>query len=184
MKKILIVVFILIIILVLFKLRTTTPEDYLVKINNYTITPQEFNEEFLASAYAKSDTLESRREFLDILIRRKLMVQDAEAMGLDKDKQFLKTIERFWEQSLLKIVMDKKAKQISGSITIPDIAVETAYHKLESEGKADRPYQDMYSQIKWSMTQEQETRAMNKWLNSLYNNAKIEINPKYFPKKE
>jgi len=183
MKKIINVILLLAIIFMFFKLIPPKQEEYLVKINNYTITPQEFDEEFRASAYAKNNTPESRREFLNMLIRRKLVLQDAQARGLDKDKEFLKSIERFWEQSLLKRVMDKKSHEISGSSFVPDIAIEKIYNKLKSEGKTDKPYDQMYNQIKWSLAKIQESEAINRWLVSLYKKAEIKINPAYISKK-
>ncbi len=182
MKKIAIVLVLIIAVAAFFKLKGTKEQDYLVKINNYTITVPEFKEEFLASAYAKDNTPESRREFLAMLIRRKLILQDAQARGLDKDKEFLKSIERFWEQSLLKRVMDKKSQEIAGSIVIPDSTVETVYNKLKSEGKADKPFDQMRGQIKWSLTQIQESQAINKWTVSLYKSATIKLNPAYVSK--
>lgn len=179
MKKIVSAIFLLLIIFMLFKLKPPKPEEYLVKINNYTITPQEFNEEFGASAYAKNDTPESKKEFLNMLIRRKLVLQDGQARGLDKDKEFLKSIERFWEQSLLKRVMDQKSQEVTSSASVSDSAVEAAYNKLKSEGKADKPLDQMYSQIKWSLTQLRQSQAINKWLASLYKKAEIKINPAY-----
>lgn len=179
MKKILSAVLLLLVIFLFFKLKTPPREDYLVKINNYTITPQEFIEEFKGSAYAKNNTPEGKREFLNMLIRRKLVLQEAEARGLDKDKEFLKSIERFWEQSLLKRAMDKKFQEIQGSILVSDKAVEAVYNKLKSEGKADKPYDQMYKQLKWSLTQLQESQAINKWLMELYKDAQIKINPDY-----
>lgn len=179
MKKIISAILLLLGVIMIFKLKASKPEEYLVKINNYTITPQEFNEEFRASAYAKDNTLESKREFLNMLIRRKLVLQDAQARGLDKDKEFLKSIERFWEQSLLKRMMDEKSKDITGSATISDNAIQAVYNKLKSEGKADKPYEQMYSQIKWSLAQIQESGAINAWLALLYKQANIKINPAY-----
>ena len=88
-------------------------KQILARINNYEITKQEFLEEFKGSAYGVSDTEESRKSFLDNLINRKLVLQEAQREGLDKDSAFLKSIERFWEQSLLKVMLDKKSKDIS-----------------------------------------------------------------------
>ncbi|MFA5286738.1 MAG: SurA N-terminal domain-containing protein [Candidatus Omnitrophota bacterium] len=182
MKKIAVVLLLIVIVFALSKLNSHKEKDYLVKINNYTITLQEFNEDFLASAFAKNNTPESRKEFLNMLIRRKLVLQDAQAMGLDKDKEFLKSIERFWEMSLLKRAMDKKSQEISGSVSTPDNAIEAVYNKLKSEGKADKPYNQMYGQIKRSLTQLQESQALNKWLVALYKKASIKINPVYVSK--
>jgi hypothetical protein len=184
MKKILSAIFLIVIVFLLFKLKSPRPPEYLVRINNYSITPQEFIEEFKLSAYVKNNTPESKREFLNMLIRRKLILQEAQAKGLDKDPEFLKSIERFWEQSLLKRMMDKKFQEIQGSILVSDKAVEAIYNKLKSEGKADKPYDQMYKQLKWSLTQLQESQAINKWLTELYKKSQIKINPDYVTKEK
>ena len=99
----------------------------LAKINNYEITKQEFEEEFKNSGFSVSDTEDSRKSFLDTLINRKLVLQEAQRQGLDKDKAFLKSIERFWEQSLLKVMLDKKSKDISLLKGADKKEVEDAY---------------------------------------------------------
>lgn len=93
------------------------PKDkkILAKINNYEITLNEFEQQFSESPYAKDNTSESRKDFLKVLIGRKLILQDAQAKGMDKEKEFLKMIERFWEQSLLKLALQHKSQEIAGS---------------------------------------------------------------------
>lgn len=88
-------------------------EKVLAKVNNYTITLEEFEVEFKESPYAKDNTPEAKKDFLKILIGRKLILQDAQAKGLDKEKVFLKMIERFWEQSLLKLALQTKSQEIA-----------------------------------------------------------------------
>ncbi len=83
-------------------------KEVLAKVNNYEIAKEEFDEEFKMSGYGRVDTPESKGDFLNNLINRKLILQDAQKKGLDKDKSFLKMIENFWEQSLLKKSRDKR----------------------------------------------------------------------------
>lgn len=100
---------------------TTPPsKDIVAKINNYEITRDEFEREFAESTYRHANTPQARREFLDNLINRKLILQDAQAQGLDKEQGFLKMIERFWEQSLLKMALDKKMKEMSSEGMRPE----------------------------------------------------------------
>ena len=90
----------------------TKAAEVVVSINNYDITRDEFETLFRESAYGKSDTPESRREFLGNLIDRKLILQYAQKEGLDREGAFLKMIESFWEQSLLKVALDRKNREI------------------------------------------------------------------------
>jgi len=83
-------------------------DEVIAKIGNYEITKIEFEDEFKNSPFSKDSSLESKKAFLDNLIDRKLILLDAQAKGLDKNKDFLKTVEKFWEQSLLKVALERK----------------------------------------------------------------------------
>lgn len=89
------------------------PKEIVAKVNNYEITKDEFDREFRESGYGRSNTPASRKEFLNNLIDRKLILQDAQQQGLDKEAGFLRMIEKFWEQSLLKVALDKKIKEVT-----------------------------------------------------------------------
>ena len=151
-------------------------KEILAKINNYEITWEEFEGEFKASSYGYTDTAESRKEFLNTLINRKLILQDAQKKGLDKDKSFLKMIERFWEQSLLKVALDKKTKEVAGSVMVNDKEIAEAYDNLLKSGKTDKSYDQMYQQIKWEITRQKETQAINDWVAQLRKKGEIKIN--------
>jgi len=99
---------------------STRDKKVLARINNYEITLVEFQEQFGESSYSRDNTPEARREFLKALIGRKLILQDAQQKGLDKKDEFLKMIERFWEQSLLKVALQQKSQEITGSAEIKD----------------------------------------------------------------
>jgi hypothetical protein len=152
------------------------PKGAAIKINNYEITKAEFEQEFKDSSFGQVDTLESRKEFLDNLINRKLILQNAQANGLDKGKDFLKMIERFWEQSLLKLALDRKSKEIAGVSIVSDKEIEGAYKNLLKEGKTDKPYEQMSQQIKWGLTKVKESQMMNQWLMQLRKGANIQVN--------
>ena len=96
------------------------PKDkkILAKINNYEITLSEFEEQFQESSYAKDNTPEAKKDFLKVLIGRKLILQDAQQKNLDKKKEFLRMIERFWEQSLLKLALQQKSQEIANSTDV------------------------------------------------------------------
>jgi predicted RND superfamily exporter protein len=152
-------------------------QNILAKINNYEITQEEFEAEFKESPYGRTNTLESRKEFLGVLINRKLILQDAQLKNLDKDKDFLRMIERFWEQSLLKLALDKKSKEIAGTtVFVSDKEIEETYNKMLSEAKTDRTYNQMYNQIKWEIQEAKELQAIDEWLEGLRKKAHIKIN--------
>lgn len=156
----------------------------LIKVNDYQITKEEFEQEFADSAYSQNDTPESRKDFLNTLVNRKLILQDAQRAGLDKKKDFLKVIQRFWEQSLLKLELDKKSKEFAGLAMVNDKEIEAAYKVMQQQNKADKPYEQMYKQIKWELTRQKESQLMDKWIDELRNKADMKINDDLLKPKE
>lgn len=151
-------------------------ENVLARVNDYEITKEEFEEEFKESMLGMDDTLKSRKEFLNQLINRKIILQEAQAQGLDKEQGFLKLIEKFWEQSLLKVALDRKGREISGSVHISDSEAEERYKKMQEEGRVDKPYEQVYTQIKWEIMRNKEAKAMSDWIAELHNRADVKIN--------
>jgi hypothetical protein len=86
-------------------------KDVVAKVGSYVITRQEFKEAYKNSSFAAQNTLGSRRTFLNNMINQKLILLDAQKRGLDKSKEFLKMVENFWQQSLLTITLQEKAKE-------------------------------------------------------------------------
>lgn len=154
----------------------TGKKAIVAKVNNYDISAEEFETEFMNSPYGRQDTLESRKDFLNNLIDRKLVLQEAQKEGLDKENSFLKSIERFWEQSLLKVALDKKTQEIAGSVKITDKEIEQTYQQLLKDGKISKPYAQAYNEIKWRLLKALQSRRMNEWLVSLRKDAKVEVN--------
>ena len=150
-------------------------ENNFIKINNYTVGQKEFEERFKHSPYAASDTLKARKEFLDALTREALIVQDAQKRGLGNDKEFLMTIERFWNQSLFKRAVEEKAKDIARSAEVSENEIVQEYARLKAAGKANAPLGQMHTQIKTAIMREKERRAMDEWVASLYSNADIKM---------
>lgn len=122
-------------------------KDIVVTVNNYSITRDEFESEFKASAYGETDTPGSRQDFLNTLIDRKLILQYAQKEGLDKEMNFLKSIEKFWEQSLLKAALDRKTREIESKITAPD----------------------------WTARRAEEAKQMSDWMSELRQKARITL---------
>jgi hypothetical protein len=154
-------------------------KDILASVNNYRITVKEFDEEFKAYSAGREDTPEARRKFLDTLIDRKLILQDAEKKGLTKDPGFLKMIEVVWEQSLLKIAINKKEKEIAGSIQVSDREIKEAYNGLVKEGRTNAPYDRLYQQIKWDLAKGKQSKEMNGWVADLRKKASIKVKSEF-----
>jgi len=113
MSRILFVVFVVLGISAIFITGCFAPvrHDFVAKVDNYVISQEEFNDAYKNSSYSSSTRILSQHDFLNNMINQKLILLDAQAHGLDKNKEFLKMVEVFWQQSLLTLAVKEKNKE-------------------------------------------------------------------------
>lgn len=152
-------------------------EKTVVKIGDIELTQREFEAAFKNSPNGIDPSEKSRKQFLQALISRKLILKEAEKMGLDKDPQFLDGVQLFWEQSLLKLVLNEKIMELSARIKISEPEVKAYYeqHKTEFTGKSEA---DAAKQIALELFKEKQKKALEDWANSLRKNTKIKVDYK------
>ncbi|MFA5410660.1 MAG: SurA N-terminal domain-containing protein [Candidatus Omnitrophota bacterium] len=109
-------------------------ERVLAKINNYEMTVSDFRDEVRMTRGNKSLSLEeakAKEQLLTDLINKKILIQQALKLNFDKDKAFMKEIERYWEQALLKLLFQNKSEELSRSIRVDDADVLRAFAKMK-----------------------------------------------------
>jgi hypothetical protein len=62
----------------------------------------------------------TKEQILDGIIQKKVLLLEAQRRGLDRDPQFMKMVERFWEQSLLRSLLDTRSEEILSEIPETD----------------------------------------------------------------
>ncbi|MFA5164834.1 MAG: hypothetical protein WC481_04660 [Candidatus Omnitrophota bacterium] len=62
----------------------------------------------------------TKEQVLDGIIQKKVLLLEAQRRGLDKEPQFMKMVERFWEQSLLRSLLDERSEEILSEIPEAD----------------------------------------------------------------
>ncbi len=155
-------------------------EKIVAKIGDYVITQEEFEDAFKSSSYGIQDSAASRQVFLDNMINQKLIIIDARAKGLDKNKDFLRMIQSFWEQSLLTVALREKSKDISLETTqISSQEVQAVYDQMVKDGKTAKSLNDVYPQIQSMLTRQKESEKINQWVNGLRQKTAVEIHQEY-----
>lgn len=86
-------------------------ERVVARINNYKMTVDDFKDELKHTFFNEKGQL-GNEAVLDLAIKRELLVQEAQRLGLDKRASFMRTIERYWKQTLIKELLEKKTKEI------------------------------------------------------------------------
>lgn len=153
-------------------------EEPAIKINNFQMSAQEFEQEFKEAPASLLGPENQKEKFLENLVSRKLILQEAERLGMNREKDFLKAIERFYEQSLLKLVVDKKSNEFASKTQVNDREIETYYNEMKERGLVEKPLPEVYKEIRWQLLRQKQARAFEIWVEGLRQKARIEINKK------
>ncbi|MBF0331390.1 MAG: hypothetical protein HQL17_05585 [Candidatus Omnitrophica bacterium] len=149
----------------------------IARVRGYAITAGEFEEAFTLSAFAaRADKLQARRECLDWLINQKLILLDAQRHDLDKSPDFMKSIEKFWAQSLLSVAMEERSLELRKEVRVREVDVRRIYDNMVKDGVTTKSFEDVYPQIKWQAEKQAEAQLLNSWINGLRKGADVSIN--------
>jgi len=75
-------------------------------------------------------TPQTLQDQVDVLVDKKLLIQEALDRKLDQTDRFVNTIKTFWEQTLIRDLMAHKDGEISGSVSVNNKEIKDYYGKL------------------------------------------------------
>ncbi len=145
------------------------------QVDKYQMSVEDLKHELKNIPYDEKEylnTKEGRLEYIDRLLEKEILLQQAQRQGLDREKDFMKSIESYWEQALLKLLLERKSKEISGSTHVYDNEIEE-YYMASGERL---PFPRVKGSIKRAIRQEKETEAMNSWIEELKEKLYIKVN--------
>jgi hypothetical protein len=139
------------------------------EINNYQVTMDDFRQE---AGMGIPDM--SSEQILQDIITKELLLQEAQKMKLDKDRRFMKEIENYWKQALIKRIIDKKGKEFLSISKVSDDEVKTEYNRIIQEEHAKSgPYEKMAVQIREKLKMKKAQDNLERWIISLKDNARV-----------
>ena len=86
------------------------------RVNDYYMSDEDFIDEVEHSPYTGEETKDLER-LLDLAVRRQVLIQEAQRQELDKQRDFMKTIERYWEQTLIRELLKSQIREISETVS-------------------------------------------------------------------
>ncbi len=89
-------------------------KDAAIIINDKVITADEFKKMYSSCPADLKET----NDFINSLVTKELLIQESQKEGIDKDESFRKSIQNYYEQSLIKSLMDRKYASLH--ITVSD----------------------------------------------------------------
>ncbi|MDO8603137.1 MAG: SurA N-terminal domain-containing protein [Candidatus Omnitrophota bacterium] len=152
-----------------------TGNEIIAQINKYKMTTEDFRYELKNVPYDEAASLKTedgRKRYLGGLIEKEVLLQEAQRQNIDREKDFMKSIENYWEQALLRTLLERKSKEISGLIHVYDNEIEE-YYKSSGE---DMSFSKVKNEIRDIIKQSKETEAMAAWIDDLKKNSYIKVN--------
>lgn len=153
----------------------------LARINDYNLTLEEFQHQLAAELELDRDfklTKEAKKEFLEELIRKEILIQEAKRLQLDRKEKFTKAIERYWESTLIRDLMELKGKEITQRTLISQEETEAYYKEMQKSEEKLPPLKEIQEKITKQLKEKKKTMILKEWINDLRGKAKIEINRK------
>lgn len=124
-KKFNYVLFLLVIAVAAGCAKSVDKGQIVARINNYRLTVDDFMQEAklnLPGMLLKDSSGAVKEELYNDIVTNELILQQAEKMNLDKDKAFMKEIENYWKQALIKRLINIKGAEFLAMVKGEDKA--------------------------------------------------------------
>ena len=154
-------------------------EKVIAKINDYPLTLDEFQYELASQMELDKNfklTKEAKRQFLDQLIQKELLIQEAKRLKLDTREEFRRAIEKYWEATLIKNLLELKGKEIAKRTLVSEEEIADRYKKMLENDPNLPPLSKLRPQIENRIREEKKTKLLKEWMDGLKRHAKIQIN--------
>src|SRR3972149_4934036 len=113
--------------------RGGSPGENIAVVNDTPISLSEFQKE--VSILSKRNpafkaTPQTLEEQLNTIIDKKLLLQEARSLGLAEDERFIETIKTFWEQTLIKELLELKAREWADRLFVTEEEINRQYQRM------------------------------------------------------
>ncbi|MBI9086340.1 MAG: SurA N-terminal domain-containing protein [Desulfobacterales bacterium] len=157
---------------------TDGDQKVLATVNDYRMTLDDFHRQLNAELEFTPEvklTREVRKHFLEELIRKELMIQEAKRRGLDSEPDFVRAIERYWESTLIRKLIEIKGAEIEARTLISEDEIAAQYRNLQKVDANLPPMEEMRNQLTKHLKEEKKTLRLQTWINGLWERSRIEI---------
>ena len=148
------------------------------RVNDYELTLKEYETQ-LNSDMNMSElyrlTREDKREFLERLVRKELLIQEAVRRKLDRREAFVRAIERYWESTLIRDLMELKGEEICERSCVTEEQVRERYEEMKEAKGSLPPFEEMRERIGRTLLEETRQERLRAWVESLREGADVEV---------
>lgn len=157
----------------------TDQSPTLATINDFHLSVKDFQRQLAQELEFIPDaklTQEVKKAFLDEIIRKEILIQEAKKKGLDQQAKFISAIERYWESTLIRNLIELKGEEIQKRILISEEEIEDYYSRLQKTNKETPPLEQYREHIVKMLKEQKKTRMLDEWITAIKERSKIQIN--------
>lgn len=160
-------------------------DKVIAKINDYKLTVADFNDGLkttMAQRFLAADPENAKKDILEELILRNILIQEAQKENFDKERSFMRQIEKYWEQALVKSLLKKKLQEVSGMIHADKKEITDEYNKMKGGLSAGEQagfpaLETMEGEIRNNILKRKKEAIIEKWVDGLRKKASVSIYP-------
>lgn len=153
-----------------------SPSAGVIQVNDAVITLAEFTGQLTQEVNVDPGldlSAESRDAFVDYLIQRELLIQEAMRLELDRQTEFIHSIQRHWQSTLIRNLLALKNKELGEQVLVTREEAQAYY--AENKPQFDAPFESARSRIVRRLKREKMEAAVARWIQSLKDAARIRV---------
>ena len=154
----------------------TKTDPVVLLVGDIKVTKSQFEEDFKRSPYGGEDTPQNRAKFLESYALRLMILKEAQREGLDRDPKFLKDVEFFWQQALVKLMMEKKSRAAAAGTRVGEDDIIRYYNAHAKQCCPGKTLQEARPYIASLFMSEQKKKILEGWLEYMKSKASIKAN--------
>lgn len=152
-------------------------EPYLIRVNDYKISGSDVDALLKFEITLGSGLYASKKDrtgFIKNLIQTQLLLQEARNRKLDRREQFRQSIQRYWESTLIRDLLEEKGRQLRKTTIVSDDEVENFYNSSK-EMQARGSLVESRTELVKLIEDKKVTERLQNWIEELRAKADIEI---------
>ena len=154
-------------------------KDILTTVNDFKLTVSEFQSLLAADLEIDRDlkiTDPVKKEYLNQIIQKEILIQEAKRLKFDQKPKFIRTIERYWEASLIRDLMESKGQEIEKQTIVTQEEVQRSYDDMKKKDPALQSLSEIEQDLTAKIREEKKTAMFQKWVEELKREARIQTN--------
>ncbi|MBI9074485.1 MAG: SurA N-terminal domain-containing protein [Desulfatibacillum sp.] len=149
-----------------------------VRVNDYCLYQNEFQDLLAQEMRLEEDyklTREAQMQFLEDMVTRQVLIQEAKRLKLDSREKFVKSVQRFWESALIRDLLEMKAREIGETTQVTQEEVLNLYRQLKEEDPDIPAFDTLQKELSDRAMEEKKTRLLAQWIRELENRCEVKI---------